>query len=129
MNAEDPFGPREQRRQARLERLGELEPACVVCGEDDDRTLQRHHMAGQAYGDDLSTVCANCHYKLSDAQTDHPGDGLPAPFLVRLAHYLLGLADFASEVAAKLRDSARELLNAAKSCPAPWGLLTTSEAS
>jgi hypothetical protein len=129
MTTEDPFSPTEQRRQARLERLGELDPACVVCGDDDDRALQRHHLAGQAYGEELATVCANCHYKLSDAQADHPSDGPPAPLLVRLAHYLLGLADFACEVAAKLRDSARELLNAAKSCPAPWGLLNTSEES
>lgn len=138
MNRCDPFSPTEQRRQARLERLGKTDPACVVCGENDDRVLQRHHLAGQGYGDELVPVCANCHYKLSDAQADHLGEGrLPGwdegeqepPFLVRLAHYLLGLADFATEVAAKLRDSANALLIAAKRCPAPWGFLGEGEES
>lgn len=129
MNAHDPFSAAEQRRQARLERLGELDPACVVCGETDDRTLQRHHLAGQAYGEERETVCANCHYKLSDAQADRPNDGSEAPFLVRLAHYLLGLADFDAEVAAKQRDSANALLIAAKRCPQPWGFLNESEES
>lgn len=142
MKSSDPFGPAEQRRQSRLERLGALRPACVVCGENDDRTLQRHHLAGHAHGDELAIVCANCHYKLSDAQADHPpGGGPPSwgaatggsedepPFLVRLAHYLLGLADFAAEVAEKLRDSANALLIAARRCPRPWGLLNESEKS
>ena len=103
MNTDDPFGPAEQRRQARLERLGEISPACRLCGESDDRVLQRHHIAGHAFGDEMVAVCANCHYKLSDAQADHPNQprlpgsdvGLTTddepPFLVRLAHYLLGL--------------------------------------
>ena len=129
MNSRDPFGAPEKRRQARLERLGDLDPACVVCGEDDDRTLQRHHIPGHPYGDDLVTVCANCHYRLSDAQADHQAGEPEPPFLVRLAHYLLGLADLAGEVASKLRDSANALLIAAQSCPAPWGLLTPGEAS
>ena len=127
MDTNDPFNAAEQRRQARLERLGEPDPACVVCGETDDRTLQRHHLAGQAYGDELVEVCANCHYKLSDAQTDHPDDGPEAPFLVRLAHHLLGRADFDGEAAAKLRESANGLLIAAKRCPQPWGFLNESE--
>jgi hypothetical protein len=129
MNAHDPFNAAEQRRQARLERLGELDPACVVCGESDDRTLQRHHLAGQAYGEEQATVCSNCHYKLSDAQADHPVDGPEAPFLVRLAHYMLGLADFDDEAVAKQRDSANALLIAAKRCPQPWGFLDESEES
>lgn len=136
METHDPFGPAEQRRQTRLERLGTDSPACRVCGEADDRVLQRHHLAGQAYGDELVAVCANCHYKLSDAQADHPGQGqLPGatddepPFLVRLAHYLLGLADFAGEVSAKLHDSANALMIAARRCPQPWGFLNESEKS
>ncbi len=141
MNTCDPFGPAEQRRQSRFERLGTDAPACRVCGETDDRVLQRHHLAGQAYGDELVPVCANCHYKLSDAQADHPGQPrLPGgdlapmgdeepPFLVRLAHYLLGLADFAGEVSAKLHDSANALLIAAKRCPQPWGFLNEGEKS
>ena len=140
MNTPDPFGPAEQRRQARLERLGSDSPVCRVCGEADDRCLQRHHLAGQAYGDELVPVCANCHYKLSDAQADNPGQPpLPGsngtdsddepPFLVRLAHYLLGRADFDGQAAAKLRDSANALLIAARRCPAPWGFANESEES
>ena len=129
MNQHDPFDAAEQRRQARLERLGELVPVCRVCGEADDRTLQRHHLAGQAYGDEQVTVCANCHYKLSDAQADHPNDGPEAPFLVRLAHHLLGRADFDGQAAAKLRDYANALLIAAQRCPRPWGFLDESEES
>jgi hypothetical protein len=129
MNVPDHFGPAEQRRQARLERLGTDSPACRVCGESDDRVLQRHHLAGQAYGDELVPVCANCHYKLSDAQADHPDDGPEPPFLVALAHHLLGRADFDGQAAAKLRDFAKSLLIAAQRCPQPWGFLNESEKS
>lgn len=141
MKSHDPFGAAEQRRQARLERLGSDSPACRVCGEADDRVLQRHHLAGQTYGVELVPVCANCHYRLSDAQADHPGQPkLPGsdttnagddepPFLVRHAHYLLGLADFEGEVTARLRDSADALLIAAKRCPRPWGYLNEREES
>jgi len=129
MSTNDPFKPKQRRRQARLERLGAADPACVVCGESDDRVLQRHHLAGQAYGEELVLVCANCHHKLSDAQADHPADGPAPPFLVRLAHYLLGLADLAAEVAARLRDYALELLRAAEGCPQPWGLVQAGDAS
>jgi len=130
MTDEDPFGAAEQRRQARLERLGDLDPACVVCGESDDRVLQRHHLPGHSFGDELVTVCANCHYKLSDSQADHPdNDGGEPPFLVRHAHHLLGLADFAGEVAEQQRDSANALLIAAKRCPPPWGSREKGEES
>jgi hypothetical protein len=129
MNTPDPFNAAEQRRQARLERLGRPDPACVLCGETDDRTLQRHHLAGAAYGDELLPLCANCHYKLSDAQADHPDDGDEPPFLVRLAHYLLGLADFDGEVAAKKHEAANALLIAALRCPKPWGSRDESEKS
>jgi hypothetical protein len=129
MNEHDPFNAAEQRRQARLERLGELVPVCAICGESDDRTLQRHHLAARAYGEEQVTVCANCHYKLSDAQADHPTDGPEAPLLVCLAHHLLGRADFDGQAAAKLRDYANSLLSAAQRCPEPWGFLTESEES
>ena len=62
----------EAREQARLQRLGTNEPRCGVCGEDDSRTLEKHHIEGRAHGETLAIVCRNCHRKLSDAQLDHP---------------------------------------------------------
>ena len=113
----------ERRKQAALERLGSNDPSCVICGEHDWRTLQRHHLPGRAFGAELVTVCGNCHAKLTDAQHDHPsGEGEP-PFLVRLARYLLGLAELAGQLVEQLRDYANALFIAAARCPQPWGYL------
>ena len=115
----------ERRRQTALERLGSDDPSCAICGESDWRVLQRHHLPGRAYGDELIIACGNCHAKLSDAQLDHPAgpDAGEPPFLVKCARYLLGLAELAAQLVEQLRDHATALMIAAKRCPAPWGYL------
>jgi hypothetical protein len=106
---------KEARKQKRLEVLGSNHPVCVICGENDWRTLEQHHIAGQAYGDDLCTVCRNCHRKLSDDQKDHPQQvGKRPTNFEAIGHLLLGLADFLALLVAKLREYGQLLIQAAQ---------------
>lgn len=101
----------EIRRQRRLRRLDASKPRCVVCGCDDVRCLEAHHLAGQAYHGELHWVCRNCHRKLSDAQQDHPGPvTYPPSFLEVVAHYLLGLAEMLRLIVETLVEFARQLI-------------------
>lgn len=101
----------EKRRLRDLERLGTDRPVCVVCGEDDPRCLEAHHLAGRAFDGQTVPVCRNCHRKLSDDQKDHPGKiGNPPSALERIAHFLLGLVDFLQLVIDRVRAFAVELL-------------------
>jgi hypothetical protein len=85
---------RESRRQKRLERFGTNEPLCGMCGEADDRCLERHHVAGRKHDDMTALICRNCHRKVSDDQRDHPPVDLSAdPGLSAIGRFLLGLAD------------------------------------
>jgi len=95
----------EDRRQQQLRRLGTQNPRCVICGEADPAVLELHHIAGRKFHDDQAIVCANCHRKLSDRQSDHvpPGCAEPEGLLVKIGHYLLGLADFLVKVVETLR--------------------------
>ena len=57
---QDPEGAasREARRKRRL--LDEN--TCVVCGEDRNQVLERHHLAGRENAPELLvTLCRNCH--------------------------------------------------------------------
>lgn len=115
---------RERRKQRALERLGSNHPRCVYCGEADERCLERHHIAGRAYGEELAVVCRNCHRKLSDMQKDHPPaltDGEP-PYLEKIGHFLLGLADLLEMLIEKLREYGMVLIEAASDCPQPYGI-------
>lgn len=106
---------KEIRKQRRLETLGSNNPVCVVCGENDWRCLEQHHIAGQAYGDDLCNVCRNCHRKLSDDQKDHPKQAGKNPAtLETIGHLLLGLADLFSLLVIKLRECGQYLIQTAK---------------
>jgi len=101
---------KEARRQKRLEALGSNHPVCI-CGEDNPHCLELHHIAGQAYGDDLCTVCRNCHRKLSDDQKDHPIPiGKPPVTYECIGHMLLGLADFFALLVEKLREFGQLLI-------------------
>ncbi len=101
---------RERRRQRALERLGTNTPRCAVCGFDDPLALQLHHIAGRACGDELVIVCGNCHPCLSDLQKDHPPRlGNPPSDHVRIAHFLLGLADLFEMLVKRLREFATKL--------------------
>lgn len=102
----------EKRKQARLQRLGTNNPRCVVCGEDDHRCHERHHIAGARYDDETAIVCRNCHRKLSDPQYDHPTPSCTTPPLEEIvAHFLLGLADLFELLVQKFRQFAKSLLN------------------
>ena len=106
---------KEIRKQKRLEKLGSNHPVCVVCGEDGWQCLEQHHIAGQAYGDDLCNVCRNCHRKLSDDQKDHPKQITKNPTsLETIGHLLLGLADLFALLVERLREYGQLLIQAAK---------------
>ena len=106
---------KETRKQKRLEVLGSNNPVCVICGENDWRTLERHHIAGQAYGDELCNVCRNCHRKLSDDQKNHPKQVCKTPTnFEAIGHLLLGLADFLALLVSKLRECGQLLIQAAQ---------------
>lgn len=113
---------RERRNQQRLERLGSNNPSCIVCSEDDPCCLERHHVAGKAFGDDQITVCRNCHRKLSDLQKDHPPvlPGTPTRTECE-GRKLLGIADLlellksSSEIVDLVRQAGLDLIE--------WGQL------
>lgn len=102
------------RRQRAIERLGVKNPRCIYCDEDDPLVLERHHLAGQAYGEETIIVCRNHHRKLSDTQKDHPAKiQEPPDRLEAIAHFLLGLADLFELLIRKLREFARDLVDRA----------------
>ena len=95
---------KEIRKQKRLEMLGSNNPVCIICGENDWRCLEQHHIAGQKYSDDLCNICRNCHRKLSDSQRDHPKQIAKKPSKNEtIGHTLLGLADFFEFLVERLR--------------------------
>lgn len=84
----------ELRKERALRRLSTRTPVCSVCGENDWRCLEDHHIAGRKQLDDTALICCNCHRKLSDQQKDHPiGTKGQDPKPASLGHYLLGLSD------------------------------------
>ncbi len=115
---------KEIRKQRALERLGCNHPRCVRCGEADERCLELHHIAGRAYGEECAVVCRNCHRKLSDMQKDHPVALEPdePPYLEKIGHFLLGLADLLEMLIEKLREYGMLLIEAAADCPQPYGI-------
>lgn len=114
----------EIREQRALERLNSDNPRCIYCGEADWRCLESHHIAGRAYGEECAIVCRNCHRKLSDMQRDHPvalEAGEP-PYLEKIGHFLIGLADLLEMLIEKLREYGMVLIEAAVNCPQPYGI-------
>jgi hypothetical protein len=119
----------EVRKQRALERLGSDDPRCLCCGENDWRCLEFHHLAGKKFGEEGSVVCRNCHRKLTDPQKDHPDaltDSQPL-LLDRVAHFLLGLADLLEMLVIVMRRYGGQLIEAAKHCPRPYGMLELTE--
>lgn len=105
---------KEARKQKRLETLGSNHPVCVACGEDSWQCLEQHHIAGQAYGDDLCNVCRNCHRKLSDSQLDHPKPSSKTPTTPEcIGHMLLCLADFFALLVERLKEFGNYLIQSA----------------
>jgi|SRR5579872_7496071 len=115
---------RERRLQQALFRLDTDYPRCLLCGEDDCRCLEQHHIAQNRYGEDLVILCRNCHRKERDSQRDDPppvSDGEP-PLLERIGHFLLGLATLFELGVERLREYGESLIEAARVCPPPYGL-------
>ena len=88
---------------------------CSICGEDDPRYLELHHLAGQAYDEAVVPVCRNCHRKLSDDQIDHPNTDSPERNHV-LARLLMGIGDLLVALGRELKQIGQELFDMA---PAP----------
>jgi hypothetical protein len=107
----------ETRRLARLRRLGSSNPVCVVCGEDDDRCLEKHHITYGQLRDEVAIICRNCHRKLSDAQKDQPpltGDPVVDEVLYAIGRFLLGLADLFALLVETLREFGEHLIARAR---------------
>lgn len=105
----------EARKQARLEKLGTNEPRCGTCGETDWRTIEQHHVADHKRDEAMALICANCHRKVTDDQKDHPAfDSTADPFLDRIGHFLLGVADLLILIVAKLVEFGNALIAKAK---------------
>lgn len=105
----------ERRKQAALEKLGSHHPRCMVCGVDDWRCLERHHIAGRTYDEVGAILCRNCHRKVSDDQRDHPAK-LPDDTSIteeRVGHFLLGLADLLRLLVEKLVEFGHALITSA----------------
>jgi hypothetical protein len=104
----------ETRKNRRLEKLGTNEPRCGSCGENRWQTLEEHHVAGAAHGDDTVILCRNCHRVASDQQLDHPPTPPGSdPALSAIGHFLLGLADLLGSVVETLAAFGRSLLDMA----------------
>lgn len=98
-------------RAAKAERRLGDHTLCVVCGESDPRCRELHHLAGQRYGDDLVSVCRNCHRKLSDDQRDHPEAKGPPSRLQEIGRFLIGLGDFLMALGIRLKELGQELFD------------------
>lgn len=85
---------REERIEQMYRRLGDRNPVCISCEEDDPTCLQQHHIAGQAFSDELVWLCANCHCKVTLDQKDHPTeiDGFSREDVAKIRR-LMGWAD------------------------------------
>lgn len=94
---------REQRKQRRLEALGSADPRCGICGMNDWRCLEEHHVADHGRDETTVNLCRNCHRQRSDDQKDHPRFN-PAkdPLLDAIGHFMLGLADMLRDVIDRL---------------------------
>ena len=110
----------ERRRQAACRRLGTDDPRCVICGEDDWRCLELHHVAGRANDDAGVILCRNCHRKQTNPAGNAPNPNEP-PILERAGHFLLGLAALLAELVARFRAYGQQLLDGALLCPWPYG--------
>jgi hypothetical protein len=114
----------ERRKQRALQRLGTANPHCVYCGQSDWRCLELHHILQKRYGDETVIMCRNCHQMLSDDQRDHPPPLTKEEpcLLERVGHFLLGLAGFFATLADWCRDYGKQLIDAARWCPPPYGI-------
>ena len=91
-----------------------------MCPENDWRTLELHHIAGNGRHEAMVISCFNCHRKCSDMQKDHPPvDPGANSLLDTIGHYLLGLADTLKYIVETLYKFGHALIDFAK--PQPSG--------
>jgi len=116
------YGDAESRERKDHERLATENPKCIFCPESNPwpaAVLERHHIAGRQFGDELVIVCSNHHRLLSSAQKDHPpkiaGCNDPHEYW---AHLLWGIADLLALAVEFLRKIAAKLFEHVKASPA-----------
>lgn len=51
-----------------------LMPKCFFCGESDKKVLilEKHHVFGRKYNDEMIWACLNCHKRITDVQNSIP---------------------------------------------------------
>ena len=105
---------REAQRQARLDKLGTNNPICGMCGETDWEVMELHHVADHGRDDLTVCICANDHRRVTYDQKDHPAfDPNADPFLDRVGHFLLGLADMLRFIIERLTEFGLALIERA----------------
>ena len=103
-----------RKRNAHL-RLGTQTPYCCMCGENDWRCLEAHHIAGEAQDGITCIVCRNCHRKLSDMQRDHPAVvSFDHNELEASSRFLFGLSDLFRVLEYKMKHLGMDLLERAR---------------
>lgn len=69
-------------------------PICVICGETHPRSLEAHHVAGEAVDGLMVVVCRNHHRKLSEMQRwDHSKNTSLPQEVERMRQLCLGVSD------------------------------------
>lgn len=58
------------RQEKKLQNLDADEPRCGVCGNDEPKVLEKHHVAGRANSELTVWLCRNHHAIASDMQED-----------------------------------------------------------
>lgn len=41
---------------------------CELCGENDSRVIEKHHIFGRNNSPEIMLLCKNCHYKITHGQ-------------------------------------------------------------
>jgi hypothetical protein len=111
-------GSESSRRRKACERLGDPTPRCLLSGETNPHALQKHHIAGQKFGDEVITISLNHHARASDLQKDHPSK-IPECIspLEFIGHSLLGLGDM---IAIAVEDCHRHPITQFLTCLREW---------
>lgn len=106
---------RERRKQKKLRKFDTDNLTCTACGESDWRVFEAHHTAGRKFDQLTQPLCMNCHARLSDAQYDHPEAVSERPHpLECIGRFLLGLADWLTELVKKFREFGNLLIDMAR---------------
>lgn len=107
MNELERYRHRQAQSWRRLKALGVPNIRCL-CGETDPTCFDADHIGRRGYDGTVWGRCANCHRKITARQSsEHPTVGLHAgdPF-ERMGHMLLGIYEYLSFIAERIRDMA-----------------------